>query len=154
MLRRIVPDLAVTTDLIVGFPGETKRDFGETISLMECVRFDGAFAFKYSSRSGTPAATLTDQVPETVKAERLQHVLALQRRHSFERNQALLGLTLEVLVDRTLSKRDSSLLAGRTRQNKIVHFESHKELVEGGLASVEITDCTAHHLKGVLIASP
>jgi tRNA-2-methylthio-N6-dimethylallyladenosine synthase len=93
-------------------------------------------------------------VPEAVKAERLQRVLALQRCHSLERNRLLRGQPLEVLVDRTLSKRESSLLAGRTRQNKIVHFEAGQKLAEGVLASVEITECTAHHLKGVLIASP
>jgi tRNA-2-methylthio-N6-dimethylallyladenosine synthase len=154
MLRRVVPGLAITTDLIVGFPGETESEFSETLSLMECERFDGAFAFKYSPRAGTPAATLPDQVPEAVKAERLQRVLALQRCHSLERNRLLRGQPLEVLVDRTLSKRESSLLAGRTRQNKIVHFEAGQKLAEGVLASVEITECTAHHLKGVLIASP
>ncbi len=153
-LRWIVPHLALTTDLIVGFPGETESDFGETLSLMETVRFDGAFAFKYSPRAGTPAATFAEQVPEEVKAERLQRVLALQRSHSLERNRALVGQVVEVLVDRTLSKRESSLLAGRTRQNKIVHFETDRELPEGVLASVEITDATAHHLKGVLIALP
>lgn len=154
MLRRAVPALALTTDFIVGFPGETEAEFAETLSLMEAVCFDGAFAFKYSPRAGTPAAALPQQVPEAIKADRLQRVLALQRVHSWERNQTLLGRTVEVLVDRTLQKRASALLAGRTRQNKIVHFEAGGELPEGTAASVEITECTAHHLKGVLIASP
>jgi tRNA-2-methylthio-N6-dimethylallyladenosine synthase len=154
MLRGALPELALTTDLIVGFPGETERDFTETLTLMEAVRFDGAFAFKFSPRSGTPAAALPEQVPEAVSAARLERVLALQRVHSLERNRGLVGRCLEVLVDRTLSRRESALLAGRTRQNKIVHFSAAETLPEGSLATVEITEATAHHLKGVLTASP
>ena len=152
MLRSAVPDLAVTTDIIVGFPGETDADFGETLALMQEVGFDGCFAFKYSPRTKTPAATLPDQVPDPVKAERLTRVLELQRQISLERNRASVGSVEEVLVDRELDKRDSGLAAGRTRRNKIVHF-SGTEVEEGALAKVEITEATSHHLKGVLIAS-
>lgn len=152
MLRAAVPDLAITTDIIVGFPGETDVDFAETLSLMEEVGFDGCFAFKFSPRSGTPAADLPDQVPEPVKAARLSRVLELQRALSLQRNRAVVGRVVEVLVDRGLSKRDSGLAAGRTRQNKIVHFQGG-ELEEGQLVNVEITEATSHHLKGVLIAS-
>lgn len=154
MLRRTVPELAVTTDLIVGFPGETATDFAETLALMEAVRFDGAFAFKFSPREGTPAAAFPDQVAEAIKSERLQRVLALQREHSTERNRAWLGRTVEVMIDRSLTKREGFLQSGRTRQNKIVHFASDRVLPEGSLASVVISEGTAHHLKGVLTASP
>jgi len=154
MLRQAVPDLAITTDLIVGFPGETSEDFSESLSLMEAVRFDGAFAFKYSPRAGTPAAMRSDQIAEAVKSERLQQILSLQRLHAEERNRATVGQTVEVMIDRSLSKREGGLQAGRSRQNKIVHFSADCELAEGALASVEITEATAYHLKGVLIASP
>ncbi|MGE5851311.1 MAG: tRNA (N6-isopentenyl adenosine(37)-C2)-methylthiotransferase MiaB [Candidatus Methylomirabilota bacterium] len=152
MLRAAVPDLAITTDIIVGFPGETDADFLETLSLMEAVGFDGCFAFKFSPRSGTPAADLRDQVPESVQAARLSRVLEHQGRISLEKNRRLIGQAVEVLVDHDLSKRDSGLAAGRSRQNKIVHFRGG-EVKAGLLVSVEITEGTSHHLKGVLIAS-
>ena len=151
MLRAAVPDLAITTDIIVGFPGETDADFAETLTLMEAVGFDGCFAFKFSPRPGTPAAELSDQIPEPVSAARLSRVLELQSRLSLQRNRGLIGQVVEVLADRDLSKRDSGLAAGRTRQNKIVHFRGG-EVEEGNMVSVEITEATSHHLKGVLIA--
>jgi tRNA-2-methylthio-N6-dimethylallyladenosine synthase len=152
LLRSAVRGLAVTTDIIVGFPGETDADFAETLSLMEQVGFDGCFAFKFSPRGGTPAADLPGQVPEAIKTERLGLVLDLQNRLSLQRNRVLVGQVVEVLSDRELQKRDSSLGAGRTRQNKIVHFRG-EGVEEGSLLKVEITDATSHHLKGVLIAS-
>lgn len=152
LLRSVVPDLAITTDIIVGFPGETDADFEETLSLIEQVAFDGCFAFKFSPRTGTPAATLPDQIPEPVKASRLSRVQDLQRRLSLEQNHRLIGRIFEVLADRELSKRDSDLGAGRTRQNKIVHFRGG-DVKQGILVNVEITESTPHHLKGVLIAS-
>ncbi len=152
MLRAAIPELAVTTDIIVGFPGETDEDFSETLTLMDRVKFDGCFAFKFSPRAGTPAADLPGQLEESTKAERLHRVLRAQDAHSLARNRQWIGRRIEVLVDRELSKRDSGLLAGRARQNKIVHFAG-KYLEEGSTATVEITEATAHHLKGVLIAS-
>jgi tRNA-2-methylthio-N6-dimethylallyladenosine synthase len=152
LLTTFVPGLAITTDIIVGFPGESDEDFLETLSLMREVRFDGSFAFKFSPRAGTPASDFTDQVPESEKVSRLAKVLALQDEISLERNRALIGHQVEVLVDRELSKRDSGLAAGRTRQNKIVHFGGDA-VEEGTLATPKITEATPHHLKGVLIAS-
>ncbi len=152
MLRTAVSDLAITTDIIVGFPGETDADFVATLSLMEEVGFDGCFAFKFSPRPGTPAEDLPDPVPESVKSARLSRVLELQGRLSLAQNRKLIGQVVEVLVDRELSKRDSGLAAGRSRQNKIVHFRGGK-VEEGHLVNVEITEATSHHLKGVLIAS-
>jgi tRNA-2-methylthio-N6-dimethylallyladenosine synthase len=152
VLRSAVPDLSITTDIIVGFPGETDADFAETLSLMEQVGFDGCFAFKFSPRVGTPAASFPGQVPESVKAERLSAVLDLQRKIALQRNRSLIGEVVEVLTDRELQKRDASLGAGRTRHNKIVHFRGERA-EEGSLIRVEIMDVTSHHLKGVLIAS-
>jgi len=152
LLRGALPDLAITTDLIAGFPGETDAEFEETLSLLREVRFDACFAFKFSARSGTPAAELPDQVSEEVKADRLQRLLTLQTAISLEKNRALVGGRMEVLVDRGLSKRDSGLGAGRTRQNRIVHFRG--EATEGSLTMVDITEANSHHLKGVLIPSP
>ena len=148
VFRAAVPEGALTTDVIVGFPGETREDFAETLSLMREAAFDACFAFKYSPRPDTLAATLPAQVPEEDKADRLAQVLALQDELSVRRNQALVGRTLEVLVDRGLSKRASGLTAGRIRQNTIVHFVG--EVPEGRLAHVRITGGTSHHLKGVL----
>jgi tRNA-2-methylthio-N6-dimethylallyladenosine synthase len=152
LLTTSVPGLAITTDIIVGFPGESDEDFMETLSLMREVRFDGSFAFKFSPRAGTPASDFPDQVPESLKVARLAKVLALQDEISLERNRAWIGHQVEVLVDRELSKRDSGLAAGRTRQNKIVHFGGGA-VEEGTFANLKITEATPHHLKGVLIAS-
>ena len=153
-LRAAVPGLAITTDIIVGFPGEREADFEETLTLMDAVGFDGCFAFKFSPRGGTPAATLPDQVPEDTKALRLARVFDLQNRLSLSRNQALLGRHAEILVDRGLQTREAGLAAGRTRQNKIVRCRAAVEISEGSLISVEITGATPHHLKGILIPSP
>ena len=151
-LRKAIPGLALTTDIIVGFPGESESDFSDTLSLMREVAFDASFAFKFSPRPNTPAASLTDQVPESLQAQRLAQVLALQDELSLRTNLAMIGQTVEVLVDGDLSKRDSGLAAGRTRQNKIVHFGGGV-VQEGILASVKITEATPHHVKGVLTAS-
>jgi len=151
LLRSAVPELAITTDIIAGFPGETDADFAETLSLMEQVGFDGCFAFKFSARRGTPAADLPNQVAEPAKSERLRRVFALQARLSLERNRLLVGRTVEVMADHELQKRDPRLGSGRTRQNKIVHFEG-SDAQEGSLLSVQITEARSHHLKGVLIA--
>ena len=152
LLATTVPDLCLTTDIIVGFPGETDNDFAETLSLMREVQFDACFAFKFSPRPGTPAADFPNQVPDSVRADRLAGVLSLQDELSLRRNTAWIGRAVEVLVDRELSKRDSGLAAGRTRQNKIVHFGGG-DVREGNLANVKITEATSHHLKGVLIPS-
>ena len=150
LLTEMVPGVALTTDIIVGFPGETDQDFTETLTLMREVLYDAAFAFKFSPRTGTPAASFPDQVPDAIREERLAAVLALQNELSLLRNRSWIGRRAEVLVDRGLSKRASGLAAGRTRQNKIVHFRGG-DVTEGHLADVQISDATSHHLKGVLI---
>ena len=118
---------------------------------METVEFDGCFAFKFNARPGTTAASLPDPLSEEIKGDRLRSILLLQDRLSLRRNQALIGTRVEVLVDSDLQKRDITRGAGRTRQNRIVHFEGMAS--DGALVNVEITEATAHHLKGVLIAS-
>jgi tRNA-2-methylthio-N6-dimethylallyladenosine synthase len=153
MLRAAVPDLAITTDILVGFPGESAADFEETLALMEAVGFDGCFAFKFSRRERTPAATLADQVPDEQKASRLARVFALQNQIALSRNLALVGREVEILLDRELSKRGSGLAAGRTRQNKIVHFHGSEDIADGSRVPIEITAATPHHLKGILIPS-
>jgi len=152
LYRARVPEGSLTTDLIVGFPGETPADFDETLSLMRAAAFDACFAFKYSPRPNTPAMDMGGQVPESEKADRLAAVLALQDALSFRRNQQWVGQTVEVLVDRGLSKRASGLAAGRIRQNTIVHFAGKVD--EGSLAEVRISEATPHHLKGVLSPWP
>lgn len=152
LLSAAVPELSLTTDVIVGFPGESDEDFAETLTLMREVRFDASFAFKFSPRPGTPAAEFPHQVPDAVRADRLAQVLSLQDEVSLARNQAWIGRTAEILVDHALSKRDSGLAAGRTRQNKIVHFGGG-EVTEGTLVNAKITGATSHHLKGVLTPS-
>jgi len=152
LLRTKTPALALTTDIIVGFPGETERDFEETLSLIQEVGYDGAFIFKYSTRPHTPAARLSDQVPEEIKGRRLEQALGLLNRLSLERNRAYLGRTVEVLVDREDVKGDAVRVAGRTRENKIVHF-SGEGPTDGDLVLVAITGASALHLQGELICA-
>ena len=152
LLRTKTPALALTTDIIVGFPGETERDFEETLSLIQEVGYDGAFIFKYSTRPHTPAARLSDQVPEEIKGRRLEQALGLLNSLSLERNRAYLGRTVEVLVDHEDVKRDAVRVAGRTRENKIVHF-SGEGPTDGDLVLVAITGASALHLQGELICA-
>jgi len=153
LLRAAVPDLALSTDLIVGFPGETEADFEETLGLLETVRYDSLFAFKFSPRPETPAARMTDHVPEPVQAARLARVQTLQAAIGLERNRAWIGREVEVLVDSDEVKRASPLAAGRTRQNKIVHFPAPPGTAEGDIVWVRIADASAYHLKGEPIGS-
>lgn len=152
LLRTKTPALALTTDIIVGFPGETERDFEETLSLIQEVGYDGAFIFKYSTRPHTPAARLSDQVTEEIKGRRLEQALGLLNSLSLERNRAYLGRTVEVLVDHEDVKRDAVRVAGRTRENKIVHF-SGEGPTDGDLVLVAITGASALHLQGELICA-
>jgi len=150
LLRSKSPHLAITTDLIVGFPGETEEDFQETLSLVQEVGYDGAFIFKYSPRPHTPATQMPDQLPEEIKGRRLEQVQVLLNRLSFERNGAYLGRRVEVLVDRKDAKGDPARLAGRTRQNKIVHFPG-EGVTDGDLVCVSITGASPLHLQGELV---
>lgn len=145
-VRQAVPEIALTTDIIVGFPGETEGDFQETLSLVEEVRFDSAFTFIYSPREGTPAARFADQVPEEVKKERIYRLIELQNRISAEHIQGLVGTKQEVLVEGT----DGQGLVGRTRTNRQVHFAGSQELM-GELVTVEITEAGTWTLRGRVV---
>ncbi|HHX73908.1 MAG TPA: MiaB/RimO family radical SAM methylthiotransferase, partial [Firmicutes bacterium] len=146
LLREILPGCAITTDLIVGFPGETEADFLETLDLVERVSFDAAFTFMYSRRSGTPAAGMPNQVPAEVKKERLQRLIALQNKHSLRHNEALVGRTVEVLVDGP-SKTDPTVWSGKTGSNKTVNF-SGRGIRKGQLLPVVITEAKTWSLTG------
>ncbi|MGH7412053.1 MAG: MiaB/RimO family radical SAM methylthiotransferase, partial [Candidatus Methylomirabilis sp.] len=152
LFRKNTPGLAITTDLIIGFPGETEQDFQQTLSLMEEVGYDGAFIFKYSPRPHTPAAQMSDQVPEDVKGRRMEQALDLMNRLSLERNRAYVGRTVEVLVDREDVKGNTFRLAGRTRQHKIVHF-SGEGVADGDLLQVAITGASALYLQGEMVCA-
>jgi tRNA-2-methylthio-N6-dimethylallyladenosine synthase len=145
-LRQACPDIALTTDLIVGFPGETEADFNQTLELMREAGFDQAFSFKYSPRSQTRAAAFRDQVPEEVKTERLSELQALQDELTIRSHARLVGQELEVLVE-GMSKRSPEELCGRLRSNQVVNFIGPRELL-GCLTRVTITQAHPHSLKG------
>jgi tRNA-2-methylthio-N6-dimethylallyladenosine synthase len=144
-LRGAVPDLALTTDLIVGFPGETEADFCETLEVVEEVAFDGAFTFVFSPRHGTEAAAMPDQVPEEVKRERIERLIDLVQRVAHERNQTRIGRVEEVLVEGP-SRTDPALLRGRTRRNTTTNFRGRA--AAGELVQVRIEDATSTTLRG------
>jgi len=144
-LRASIPDLALGTDLIVGFPGETDRDYEETLSLVEQVRFDSAYTFIFSPRAGTEAASMPDQIPESVKHERLEALVERVQRVAAERNAERIGLVEQVLVEGP-SRTDPSLLRGRTRRNTTVNFVGSAGL--GDLVDVLVEDSTSTTLGG------
>lgn len=149
-VRSLVPGASITTDLIVGFPGETEEDFQATLEIVEKIRFDAAYTFMFSPREGTVAATLPDQVPAAVKKERLSRLNAVQNAISRELNESLVGKTVEVLVEGP-SKSNPSFLAGRTRTNKLVHFAG-PETLSGQLVPVRIRRAFTWTLQGTLVA--
>jgi tRNA-2-methylthio-N6-dimethylallyladenosine synthase len=144
-LRAAIPDLALTTDIIVGFPGETEADFRETLEVAEEVRYDGAFTFVYSPRAGTEAASMPDQVPDELKRERIERLVEVVQRIARERNEERIGRVEEVLVEGA-SRTESSLLRGRTRRNTTVNFSGAASA--GELVEVEITSGTSTTLHG------
>jgi tRNA-2-methylthio-N6-dimethylallyladenosine synthase len=144
-LRAAIPDLALTTDLIVGFPGETEDDFRETLEVVEEVGFDGAFTFVFSPRQGTEAATMPDQVPDELKAERIERLIELCQRVALERNQTRVGRVEQVLVEGP-SRTDPALLRGRTRRNTTVNFAGDAR--PGELVDVRIEGATSTTLRG------
>jgi len=144
-MRAAIPDLALSTDVIVGFPGETEQDFAETIEVVEQVGFDSAFTFVYSPRHGTEAATLPDQVPEEVKHERIERLIELVQRIAHERNEERVGLVEEVLVEGP-SRTDASVLRGRTRRNTTVNFTG--TAAPGELVPVRIEAASSTTLRG------
>ena len=147
-LRKAVPDIAISTDVIVGFPGETEEDFRQTLTLAEEVRYDSAFTFLYSPRPGTPAAECEDQIPEQVKHERFNRLVETMNRISAEKNAAYIGRTCRVLVDGP-DKKASGMLNGRTEEFKLVDFEGPEELT-GQMVDIEITGSNTFSLRGKL----
>jgi tRNA-2-methylthio-N6-dimethylallyladenosine synthase len=168
-LRDACPDIAISSDIIVGFPGETERQFQASLKLIETVRYDGLFAFMYSDRPHAPAAAFSGKVTEAVKKERLQSVLDLQSRITQEKYQAMVGTTCRVLVEGP-SRRfapDTSLdgghkiqWSGRSSSNHIIHFvvpggaSDGKEMLTGTFANIMIDGAYAHSLWGRLIDRP
>ena len=149
MIRAAIPDIAITTDIIVGFPGETEEDFLQTLSLVEEVRYDGAYTFQYSPRPMTAAADMDGHLPKEIVQERYDRLVDLQERISYERNVESVGRTERLLVE-GISKKDPDKLTGRTRGNKLVHFPGG-DLAEGSFATVRITGAHPHHLEGELV---
>jgi tRNA-2-methylthio-N6-dimethylallyladenosine synthase len=145
MIRAYVPDCAITTDIIVGFPGETEEDFRETLEVVDEVGYDSAFTFVFSPRRETLAATLPDQVPNAVKRERMERLVELVQRRALERSRRFVGTTQEVLVEGP-SRNDPARLRGRTRHNKTVNFTGLAQ--PGELVQVSITDATSTTLAG------
>jgi tRNA-2-methylthio-N6-dimethylallyladenosine synthase len=145
MIRERLPDCSITTDIIVGFPGETDRDFEETMEVVDSVSYDAAFTFVYSPRRGTEAAEMSDQIPHAVKRERMGALVELVQERAAERASRFVGRSLEVLVEGP-SRKDPSRLRGRSRHNKAVNFEGTAR--PGALVEVEIEASTSQTLSG------
>jgi len=150
-VREQIPDAAITTDIIVGFPGETEEDFAETLRVVEQSRFSSAFTFQYSIRPGTPAATMEGQVPKAVVQERFERLVALQDELSWAENRAIEGRTVEVLVAPFEGRKDTetSRMSGRAKDNRLVHFsvpEGGDRPRPGDVVSVDVTYGAPHHL--------
>jgi tRNA-2-methylthio-N6-dimethylallyladenosine synthase len=149
-LRAVRPDISLSTDIIVGHPGETDADFEATMALVEDIGFDQAFSFIYSKRPGTPAAEIVDDTPRAVKKQRLDRLQACIRSHNRAYMQALVGTTQRVLVERA-SKRGGTQMAGRTDGNRWVNFDGQPRLV-GHFVAVEITEALDNSLRGRVVA--
>ena len=146
--REYIPSITIASDFIVGFPGETEEDFKETVKLIEEIRFQNCFIFKYSTRTGTKASELEDNVPDEIKRERNLKLLDIQKRISLEENNKMIGRKVQVLVEGA-SKSDANRLSGRTRQNYIVVFNGSQDLI-GRLVDITINDVTDLTLFGEL----
>ena len=149
-IREQVPDCAITTDIIVGFPGETESDFEQTLEVVDEVGYDSAFTFVFSPRRGTDAASLGEQVPPPVKRERMARLVELVQRRARERSQRFVGREVEVLVEGP-SRTDESRLRGRSRHNKTVNFDG--TATAGELATVEVAGATSTTLSGTEVLS-
>ncbi len=146
-IKQAIPDVSLTTDIIVGFPGETEEQFAETLSLVKEVEYDSAYTFIYSPREGTPAAKMEDDIPMEVKKERLLRLNEVVNEIARRKNEAFRGQVVEVLVEGE-SKKNAEVLSGRTRTNKLVNFRGPKELI-GKMVSVQITEPQTWTLNGV-----
>ena len=150
-LRMARPDISISSDFIVGFPGETGADFQQTMKLVDELRFDGSFSFIYSSRPGTPAAGLADATPHAVKLDRLQRLQQRLQELSQEYSQAMVGTRQRVLVEGR-ARKDPAELAGRTENNRIVNFAGDAALL-GCYVDLEVTEAYPHSLRGRVVDS-
>jgi tRNA-2-methylthio-N6-dimethylallyladenosine synthase len=152
-LREAVPDIALSTDLIVGFPGETEADFEATLAMVERVAYDNVFAFRYSRRPGTPAADMTDQIPDAIKADRNRRLLEVVHGVTAARAARLAGQMVEVLVD-GVSRRNAGELSGRTRCNRVVNFDGLGRVRVGDVVHARVTEVLPHSLRAALQSTP
>ena len=148
-LRAAMPDITLTTDIIVGFPGETEEDFAATLEILRCVRFDMIYSFIYSPRKGTPAAEYADQIPDAVKHERFDRLIALQNEISYERNLLAEGKTLRVLCDGEKVQEGVTLCSGRTDGGKLIYFAGNA--CPGDVVQVKVERAEPFVLRGVQI---
>jgi tRNA-2-methylthio-N6-dimethylallyladenosine synthase len=148
-IKKEIPDIALSTDIMIGFPGETEEDFLDTLDVVQKVRYDSAFTFIYSIRKGTPAAKMENQIPDDIKHDRFNRLLEVVNTISKEKNMRYKDKVVEVLVEGE-SKTDSTKLTGRTRQNKLVNFEGSKDLI-GKLVDVKITEVKTFSLNGIVV---
>ncbi|RJO76342.1 tRNA (N6-isopentenyl adenosine(37)-C2)-methylthiotransferase MiaB [Nocardia panacis] len=146
--RALMPDAAITTDIIVGFPGETEADFEQTLEVVRQARFTSAYTFQYSTRPGTPAAIMPDQIPKKVVQQRYERLLALQEQISLENNEALVGAEVELLVvDGGKKNAVTARMSGRARDGRLVHFRAGENAVRpGDIVTADITAAAPHHL--------
>ena len=149
-LRAANPDIVLTSDIIVGFPGETEEDFAETLDILEKVRFDSVFSFIYSARKGTPAAEMDNQVPPEVQSERFERLLSLQTDISREKNEGYLGKTVRVLIDAPAKNGKENMYSGRTDGGKLVHVEATPKDV-GCFVTVKIEQIASFAMQGVIL---
>jgi tRNA-2-methylthio-N6-dimethylallyladenosine synthase len=148
-VRAAMPDAAITTDIIVGFPGETEEDFEETLNVVRAAKFSSAFTFQYSKRPGTPAASLPDQLPKEVVQERFERLIAVQEEASWAANRALVGSTVELLVSQGEGRKDADTqrMSGRARDGRLVHFAPGSLTVRpGDVVETVVTYGAPHHL--------
>ena len=145
-LRAAIPDISLTTDIIVGFPGETEEDFEETMDVVRKVRYDSAFTFIYSKRTGTPAAKMDNQVPETIVKQRFDRLLKEVQEISREESARLTGQTQPVLVEE-VNDHDASLVTGRLSNNLLVHFPGSTDLI-GKIVNVYLAECKGFYYMG------
>ncbi|MGY4101740.1 tRNA (N6-isopentenyl adenosine(37)-C2)-methylthiotransferase MiaB [Nocardia sp. R16R-3T] len=150
-VRAVMPHAAITTDIIVGFPGETEQDFQETLDVVRQARFTSAYTFQYSKRPGTPAADMPDQLPKAVVQQRYDRLIALQEEISLDANKALIGTEVELLVAEGAGKKNAATarMSGRARDGRLVHFRPEgaaAKIRPGDIITVDITDAAPHHL--------
>jgi tRNA-2-methylthio-N6-dimethylallyladenosine synthase len=147
-LKKEIPEIAITSDIIAGFPQETDEDHNDTIKALKEVEFDGIFAFKFSPRPGTKASTMNGQIPDDIKSSRLSEILELQNKITERKNKQLKGTLQEVLIEKD---KDKGKLTGRTRANKIVHINSSNNVKYGDTVMIKITKALRHSLEGEIV---